>query len=227
MGGNLLASNDVYNSIWEKKVKQEITWHSVGCSCRGCIAYRLLDGGNNFLDIGCGSGILAALLAKKYTTVYGVDFSPIALEKAKDRGIKTKMVNLNEDHLPFEDNYFDSVACLDVIEHVIDPRFLLPEINRVLRIGGTLVIAAPNIQYFLHLCSLVFLGRFPRTSSDLEAYDGGHIHYFTRKDLELLLITYGFSIIDSSFHRNNIFADFRRPGITIKAQKTAGLKMRF
>jgi hypothetical protein len=41
------------------------------------------------------------------------------------------------------------------------------------------------------------------------------------------LITYGFSIIDSSFHRNNIFTDFRRPGITIKAQKTGSLKMRF
>jgi SAM-dependent methyltransferase len=78
-----------------------------------------------------------------------------------------------------------------VIEHVFDPRFLLDEIARVLKPGGILLLDTPNIRYAKHLWSLLIGGRFPVTAGDDEdlrlAHDGGHLHYFARRDIEVLL----------------------------------------
>ena len=52
---------------------------------------------------------------------------------AKNREIITFKVDLSKDRLLFPDDYFDAVTCLDVLEHVIDPRILIKEIRRVLK----------------------------------------------------------------------------------------------
>lgn len=211
-----------YNRIWERKLKTETEQrHKEKCKCRACEASRLFDGGQRFLDVGCGSGFLEKMLAQKYEEYYGVDISPIVLSKASEKGIKTVNADVNVGKLPFENGYFDSVACLDVIEHVLNPHTLLCEVNRVLRNRGFFVISAPNIRYWYHIMSLVVFGRFPKTSGDNEAYDGGHIHYFTRKDIENLLRIHGFGIVPSSFFRRTVLGDYRYPGITIKAEKLA------
>jgi len=219
-----LILETTYNRIWERKTKTETEkQHQKNCKCRACEASKLFEGGYSFLDVGCGSGFLATLLAKRYKEYYGVDISPLALAKAAEKGVKVVNVDINEEQLPFEDGYFDAVACLDVIEHVLNPFFLLKEINRVLRPGGTLVISTPNMRYWYHIMSLVVFGRFPRTSSDIEAYDGGHIHYFTRKDLAYLLRAHGFKVLNSSFLRNNFLGDFRFPGIILKGKKQTAI----
>ena len=82
---------------------------------------------NNFkeksaLDIGCGDGfLLKKLLEKdKNIKVLGLDISPVAIEKAKKNGIECSLVDITE-KLPFEDNSFESVFLLDVLEHVFQP----------------------------------------------------------------------------------------------------------
>jgi methionine biosynthesis protein MetW len=211
--------NKTYNKIWERKGKIVNQPHKKNCPCRSCEASKLFDGGNRFLDIGCGTGFLISLLAKKYMEYYGVDISSVALEKATEDGVQTFCLNVDKEDLPFENNFFDSAVCLDVIEHVFNPYHLIDEINRVLKPGSDFVIATPNIRYFLHIASLVFLGRFPKTSEDTEAYDGGHIHYFTRKNLEDILRSHGFRIVKISFIRNCFIGDFRYPGVFVKAKK--------
>ncbi len=51
--------------------------------------------------------------------------------------------------LPFDDDHFDHVVCLNVLEHVYDSRFVLDELFRVLKPGGILVIAVP-FMYRIH-----------------------------------------------------------------------------
>lgn len=211
------AEEEIYKRIWKnKKIKES---KDIEKGSRGDVAFRLLDTGNKLLDIGCGDGTFCEMAEKRYKEVYGVDISEDALETARNRKIKTFMVNLNNEELPFPEGIFDAVTCLDVIEHVIDPYFLLSEINRVLKKGGILIVATPNIGYIKHRISLLF-GRFPITSKDEEAYEGGHLHYFTFSDMEKLLKKFGFDTLERKgvFGRNvlpNIFSG----GIVMKARK--------
>ena len=95
--------------------------------------------------------------------------------------------------LPLAEASFAACSCLDVIEHVPDPLRLLRELRRVLKPGGQLVLSTPNIRCFRHIVRLLFSGRFPRTSDDDFVWGGGHLHYFTRKDMLGLLGTAGFT----------------------------------
>ena len=209
---------DKYNKIWEKKTSLDSPIVEKGS--RVDIALKLLESGDKLLDVGCGDGTLGYYAKAKYKEVYGVDISEKALNIARKRGVITFKVDLNKEALPFSNNFFDAVTCLDVIEHVIDPRFLVGEIHRVLKKGGILIISTPNIRYWRYLFSLIFKGRFPKTSNDTELWDGGHLHYFTFKDVEDLLTKYGFKIITKrGVFGRDFLKEFRSPGIIIKAIK--------
>lgn len=55
-------------------------------------------------------------------------------------------VDLEKTKLPVPDETFDYVICSEVIEHMeIDPMFMLSEVNRVTKTGGTLILTTPNI----------------------------------------------------------------------------------
>ena len=111
--------------------------------------------GSKVLDIGCGSGEITLEISKLGYKTEGVDFSPIAIEKAKNNGIECRVIDVDAG-LPYEDNQFDAVWMGDVIEHVFDPVFVLKEINRVREIMGMDIISeqevpanAGDIQQFL------------------------------------------------------------------------------
>jgi methionine biosynthesis protein MetW len=159
------------------------------------IASRYVRRCKRLLDVGCGDGVIAHFLKRKVFKIYGIDNSEQNLEKAKKRGVFTVYVDLDKEKIPFKDSYFDVVTCLDVIEHIRNPVNLMKEIYRVLKKGGRLILSAPNIRFSDHLITLVLKGRFPITSEDKTAYDGGHIHYFTFSDLKNISIMVGFRII--------------------------------
>ncbi|SFO93701.1 class I SAM-dependent methyltransferase [Hydrogenimonas thermophila] len=100
------------------------------------------------LDIGCGDGVLSYFFAKEGAIVFGIDYSDIAIEFAKE---KTKSFHIDfrqgsAYELPFEDNSFDIVISSDVIEHLEDVPKYLSEINRVVKNNGIVVISTP-IKY--------------------------------------------------------------------------------
>ena len=67
--------------------------------------------------------------------------------KLQDESITLKVarVNIENEPLPFDDNTFDFILLSEVIEHMeVDPMYMLSEINRVLKTGGTLVVTTPN-----------------------------------------------------------------------------------
>lgn len=158
-------------------------------------ARNWLTVGERLLDIGCwgGEGTLATGALEKYREVHGVDITEVSVDRARERGIRARVVDLNREPLPYDAAFFDCVLMLAVLEHVMDPYFALREIRRVLRPTGTFVVAVPNAASFSNRVRILF-GRAPVTSRE-PGCDGGHLHYFTPHDLKRLLEETGFRVV--------------------------------
>jgi ubiquinone/menaquinone biosynthesis C-methylase UbiE len=89
--------------------------------------------GGCLLEIGCGEGFL--LSSVKAKEKFATDLSLRALERARTRTVAQFSIALAE-RLPFQDNYFDLIASVGVMEHFLDDREALGEIRRVLKPGG-------------------------------------------------------------------------------------------
>lgn len=153
----------------------------------------ILESGTRLLDVGCGNGALLGLAMSRFEQVHGCDLAEKALREVTQKGVKTACADLNVGALPYKDDSFDCVTCLEVIEHVVDPLRLLRELHRVLRPHGRLVMTTPNIRYFRNVLKLIVKGRFPHTTTDTFVWGGGHLHYFTRNDLAQLFGEAGFA----------------------------------
>ena len=143
---------------------------------------------NSVLDIGSGDGfLLKKLLGKnKNIKALGIDISPVALEKAKENGIDTMLLDITEP-LPFENNSFESVLLLDVLEHMFQPESVLQEAVRVAE--KYVYISVPNFVSLPARIQVLF-GRVPENNTLRK----GHIFWTTRKVLHLLVKKCGLQI---------------------------------
>jgi SAM-dependent methyltransferase len=93
------------------------------------------------LDVGCGTGRLAFVLADAGCSVVGCDVSQAMLnklnEKKGDRGIVTRCADGKR--LPFQDNEFDVVTSMDYLLHFPNWTEYLAEMIRVCRDGGLIL----------------------------------------------------------------------------------------
>lgn len=93
------------------------------------------------LDIGAAAGGNTAVLRQHGWRAVGVDYSEAAVVIGRTRGVTA--VRGDARWLPTRSAAFDLVTALDVLEHVDEDYLLAGEIRRVLRPGGTALIAVP------------------------------------------------------------------------------------
>lgn len=97
------------------------------------------------LDLGCGIGFWLPEFASRGFTVTGVDISSQSLEIAKRRcevyGIDAALSEQNAEATTFGNDTFDHVNCIGVVHHTTNPAAAVREIHRVLKPGGTAVVA--------------------------------------------------------------------------------------
>lgn len=98
--------------------------------------------GGKALDIGCGVGQVVAKLQEAGFEAHGVDVSEPNIERAKKFCPRCQLYDGHR--LPFADNYFDSAGALNVLEHVDEPEAFIPELVRVVKPGGRIVLSSPN-----------------------------------------------------------------------------------
>lgn len=103
------------------------------------------------LDVGCGSGALLHFLREQFPAkrYYGVDVSPLAIAKAKEKNPggsvpMTFEVQDIEQSVPFGEGMFDLVIAHEMIEHIVHPDLAITNIARSLKRGGKLFLLAPN-----------------------------------------------------------------------------------
>lgn len=102
-----------------------------------------LNGNEKILELGCGLGINAIHIKKILPMIeyYGVD---ILHEKDVPNLINYKLVDLENELLPFQTEYFDTIIFTHVIEHLKSTSIIENEIYRVLKKGGKIYIETPN-----------------------------------------------------------------------------------
>jgi ubiquinone/menaquinone biosynthesis C-methylase UbiE len=102
------------------------------------------------LDVACGEGYGANLLAETAASIDGVDNSTEIIKRAKDKYKKQNLQFSVADvsRLPFPENQFDVVVSFETLEHVQDHDKMLGEIKRVLHQDGILIISTPDKRFY-------------------------------------------------------------------------------
>lgn len=104
------------------------------------------------MDYGCGIGILTEEIMKHYNPagVYACDVASESVKETTDRckgysSFKGAYL-IDDNQLPLEDGKFDIITVTEIVEHLSEKAldFLLKQVNRLLRVGGVLVVTTPN-----------------------------------------------------------------------------------
>jgi SAM-dependent methyltransferase len=125
------------------------------------------------LDYGCGAGEIIQLLKAREIDAFGCDTFYAAatyseLESSDLFG--TIILEMVDNKIPFEDNYFDFLVSNQVIEHVEDLDLTLAEFQRVLKPGGQILTIFPDKSVWREVhCDIPFLHWFPK-GSNLRVY---------------------------------------------------------
>jgi SAM-dependent methyltransferase len=148
------------------------------------------------LDVGCGTGAMAAGLRRAGATeIVGVEVVPSEAERARRRLDRVHAARV-EDALDDLVGVFDTVLCLDVLEHLMDPGDVLGRLRQRAAPGATLQVSVPNARHFSLVRDLVFRGTFGYT--DWGHRDDTHLRWFTRRDIVGLVERSGWRVTQTS-----------------------------
>lgn len=103
------------------------------------------------LDVACGEGYGAAMMAENADRVVGVDISTDAIRHAKNRyghQANLEFIPASCDCLPFPDASFDLAISFETIEHIETQSAFIAELARVLRPEGVLLLSSPNKRLY-------------------------------------------------------------------------------
>ncbi len=125
-------------------------WPVIGRLYRRRIELSLTEcaGGKRILEVGFGAGVSFLNLAEKYNEIHGLDLNASVDEVAEvfeKKNIKTYLQNGNILDMPYEDNYFDTVLLISILEHLKPDEQLraFQEMRRVLKPNGQVVYGVP------------------------------------------------------------------------------------
>ena len=131
------------------------------------------------LDIGCGDGLMLDLLTKKGVEAIGLDHSPIAAKKCREKNLR---VYPSFAELPIQN--FRITLLMEVLEHLYDPGTMLDLVQ-----SEYLIISVPNF------CSLparlqVLFGGVPENNKPRK----GHVYWFTLDGLRSMIESHGYNV---------------------------------
>jgi len=101
--------------------------------------------GDRVLDYGCGHAGYLSDFHHRGIAISGAEIAGYVVETCRQRGFDVRQVE-QFSHIPFGDNEFNVVYLMQVFEHLREPHVFMRELSRVLKSGGTLYLAVPNIN---------------------------------------------------------------------------------
>lgn len=152
---------------------------------KDAISLSEIQNNSVILDVGCNTGFLLESIRDTNSSCqcWGVDIDP-AVMNVQIQNCRFKTADIRK--LPFDDNYFDIVFALDILEHVQDIQDAIQEIKRVLKPGGVLILSGPTESLFYHLCRYLQFGVAQKNVKCTKPGFGDELdhHYHTVYELE-------------------------------------------
>ena len=143
---------------------------------------------STILEAGCGEGILLEKLLKKYphSEVSGLDIDEENITICRKYNLPVIAGDLTD--IPWEDQYFDVITLIEVIEHLPEPEKAIMELSRILKQGGRLIVLFPNDLAFkiARISTLYWLEAFA---------DSGHIRQYHPRSVKRMAEKAGFQQI--------------------------------
>lgn len=105
-----------------------------------------LDKPFSLLEIGSGSGFLMTFLESEYpqAKLTGIEYDERLIPVIKSKVQRAKIIQGNAEEISFENETFDIIVSLQVIEHLYQPELMLIAAKKYLRPNGTLIFTTPN-----------------------------------------------------------------------------------
>lgn len=149
----------------------------------------------SLLDVGCGNGLFSVALKQKVGCMLtGVDGSAYALAQAQKAGFdETHLIqDFCSKPLPFPDEEFDMILCKDVLEHLLDPEYLVSQMVRVLKPGGHLLVHVPNHFSLYGRVRFLFTNNIDTWNyyPDSKRWNIPHVRFYTHQSVVELLGQY-------------------------------------
>jgi len=118
----------------------------------------------------------------------------VTIRGAARAHVEVSFFDIERDPFPHDDESFDVVLCLEVLEHLcVDPMAMMGEVNRVLKPGGTFILTTPNAVRTANVVNAI-LGDHPYGWAPYNGFDGNrHNREYTPREIEKLLGCGGFA----------------------------------
>lgn len=157
----------------------------------------LLQPTDSVLDVGCGDASnYQSWVVKKVSKLTGIDISPSGIANAKRLGMEAMIHDFSEP-FPFEAGTFDKAICIEVLEHLYDPKFCVQQIYRVLKPGGLFIMSVPNNGYHRERLKSLFQAELSTSITDFSnEWKGAHIRFYSKHSITRMLEVAGFTIED-------------------------------
>ena len=147
--------------------------------------------GDRVLEVGCSSGALTERIAAMGCQVTGIEVRPEAAAKARKFVEQVLVGDVATMPLPLAPSSFDAILLIDVLEHLGDPTGALRRLFPLLREGGRIVVAIPNVAHWSVRLRLL-VGRFDYEDSGI--LDRTHVRFYTRETARAMLEEAGLEI---------------------------------
>jgi SAM-dependent methyltransferase len=188
-GGGRLAREREHHRLIAPRAEIVWSWDSptgrqrAARRSRMFLDHALLAPGVRALEIGCGTGVFLEAAARSGATIDGIDASSDLLARARERTGQAPNVSLvcgDVERMPYSDASFDAAYGSSVLHH-LNLAEALREIRRVLRPGGRIVFAEPNLLN-PHIAFTYLVG--PRARFGLSDDEMAFTRFHARRKLE-------------------------------------------
>jgi len=132
------------------------------------------------LEVGCGTGNFSTYLMK-YGNLTAVDINQAYVKQAEKKveNGEVGIGDIEKDQYFFSNKKFDTLVCLNVLEHIKNDERVLRNIHKLLKVGGHLILLVPSHPFLYNLIDKSI----------------GHYRRYEKNDLKKMITEVGFEIV--------------------------------